>query len=75
MEKNEIQYRLKNVKTLANFAKLLNDVKIDEFNTEKYKITEMQKLILCYFILCRLELVDFDIIEKLGKVFQVLDVL
>lgn len=47
MEKNEIQYRLKNVKTLANFAKLLNDVKIDEFNTEKYKITEKQLLHFC----------------------------
>ena len=40
MEKKEIQFRLKNVKSLADFAKLLNDVKIDEFKTSKYKISE-----------------------------------
>lgn len=47
MEKNEIRYRLKNVKTLAGFAKLLNDVKTDEFETTKYKITEAQLLHFC----------------------------
>ena len=47
MEKNEIQYRLKNVNTLADFAKLLNDVKTDEFRTSKHKITEKQLLHFC----------------------------
>lgn len=47
MEKNEIKYRLKNVKNLEDFAKLLNDVKIDEFKTAKYKITEKQLLHFC----------------------------
>lgn len=44
MENEEIRYRLKNVKELADFAKLLNDIKKDEFNTSKYKITERQLL-------------------------------
>ena len=47
MEKNEIQYRLKSVHTLADFAKLLNDVKTDEFRTSKHKITEKQLLHFC----------------------------
>ena len=47
MEKNEIQYRLKSVSTLADFAKLLNDVKTDEFRTSKHKITEKQLLHFC----------------------------
>lgn len=47
MEKNEIQYRLKMVKTLEDFTKLLNDVKRDEFKTHKYKITEGQLLHFC----------------------------
>ena len=47
MEKNEIQYRLKSVHTLADFAKLLNDVKTDEFRTSKHKITEKQMLHFC----------------------------
>ena len=47
MEKNEIQYRLKSVNTLADFAKLLNDVKTDEFRTSKHKITEKQLLHFC----------------------------
>lgn len=47
MEKNEIQYRLKSVNTLTDFAKLLNDVKTDEFRTSKHKITEKQLLHFC----------------------------
>lgn len=47
MEKKEIQYRLKSVNTLADFAKLLNDVKTDEFRTSKHKITEKQLLHFC----------------------------
>lgn len=47
MEKDEIRHRLKLVKNLADFAKLLNDVKIDEFNTSKYKITTKQLLHFC----------------------------
>lgn len=35
------------VKTLADFAKLLNDVKRDEFKTDKYKITEGKLLHFC----------------------------
>lgn len=44
MEKNDIQHRMRKVDNLADFAKLLNDVKTDEFNSSKYKITEKQLL-------------------------------
>ena len=44
MEKKDIQCRIRMVKNLADFAKLLNDVKTDEFNGGKYKITEKQLL-------------------------------
>lgn len=42
MEKNEIQNRLRDVKSLKDFAELLNDIKLDEFHTPKYKISEKQ---------------------------------
>ena len=42
MEKAKIIIRLRKVKTLKGFAKLLNDIKQDEFGTAKYKITEKQ---------------------------------
>ena len=42
MEKTEIQNRLKGVKSLKDFAELLNDIKQDEFHTPKYKISEKQ---------------------------------
>ena len=44
MEKNDIQHRMRKVDNLTDFAKLLNDVKTDEFNSSKYKITEKQLL-------------------------------
>lgn len=47
MEKKDIQCRVTKVKNLADFAKLLNDVKTDEFKTKKYKITEKQLLFFC----------------------------
>lgn len=40
MEKKEIQFRLKTIKGITDFAKLLNDVKKDEFNSKKHPITE-----------------------------------
>lgn len=42
MEKSEITYRLRQVKSLKDFAILLNDIKYEEFRTTKYKITEKQ---------------------------------
>ncbi len=42
MEKTKIINRLRKVKTLKGFAKLLNDIKRDEFGTAKYRITEKQ---------------------------------
>ena len=42
MEKSEIQYRVKCIKSLADFAGLLNDIKTDEFGCAKYPITEAQ---------------------------------
>lgn len=42
MEKTKIINRLRTVKTLKGFAKLLNDIKRDEFGTAKYKITDKQ---------------------------------
>ncbi len=47
MEKIDIQHRIRMVKNLADFANLLNDVKIDKFNSSKYKITEKQLLHFC----------------------------
>lgn len=38
MEKNDIQHRMRKVDNLADFAKLLNDVKTDEFNSRKVRI-------------------------------------
>ncbi len=40
MEKSDIQYRMKRVKSLADFVKLLNDIRFDEFETNKHPITE-----------------------------------
>lgn len=42
MEKTNIINRLRKVNTLKEFAKLVNDIKRDEFGTDKYKITEKQ---------------------------------
>ena len=42
MEKSEIQYRVKSIKSLDDFARLLNDIKTDEFGTTKYQISESQ---------------------------------
>lgn len=39
MENADIQRRLKEVKSLDDFASLLNDIKKDEFQTNKYPIT------------------------------------
>ena len=47
MEKKDIQDRLRMVNNLADFAKLLNDIKIDEFNSSKHTITEKQLLHFC----------------------------
>ncbi len=42
MEKAIITNLLRKVKTLKDFAQLLNDIKIEEFGTAKHKITENQ---------------------------------
>lgn len=42
MERTSIIDRLRKVKTLEDFAELLNDIKQDEFGTAKYKISEKQ---------------------------------
>lgn len=42
MEKTDIINRLDKVKSLKGFAKLLNDIKKDEFGTAKHKITDKQ---------------------------------
>ena len=47
MEKIDIQHRMKMVKNLADFAKLLYDVKTDEFRSRKHRITEKQLLYFC----------------------------
>lgn len=40
MEKSEIQSRVKNIISLEDFARLLNEIKNDEFGNNKYPITE-----------------------------------
>ena len=47
MEKIDIQHKMKMVKNLADFAKLLYDVKTDEFRSRKHRITEKQLLYFC----------------------------
>lgn len=42
MEKHEIQNRVKAITTVEELAKLLNDIKEDEFNTKRHNITEKQ---------------------------------
>jgi len=42
MEKSEIQHRVKSIKSLEDFARLLNDIKTDEFGTTKYQVSESQ---------------------------------
>ncbi len=42
MEKSEIQDRARNIKSLVDFAKLLDDIKKDEFNTSQYPISVKQ---------------------------------
>ena len=42
MEKPDIQSRMKSVKSLEDFARLLNDIKTDEFGVTKYPISEGQ---------------------------------
>lgn len=44
MEKDIIKNRLSQVKSLNGFAKLLNDIKREEFGTSKHKITAKQLL-------------------------------
>lgn len=44
MENSKIIDRLRKVKTIKDFASLLNDIKRDEFGTAKYKITDKQLL-------------------------------
>ena len=44
MEKKDIQHRMEMVTNLSDFAKLLYDIKKDEFNCSKHKITEKQLL-------------------------------
>lgn len=42
MEKFEIQNRVKNITSLVDFARLLNDIKTDEFGVTKYPISVNQ---------------------------------
>lgn len=44
MEKTEIYNEAKKMKTVKDLADLLNHIKLDEFGTPKYKITEQQLL-------------------------------
>ena len=44
MEKDIIKNRLSQVKSLNDFAMLLNDIKCEEFGTSKHKITAKQLL-------------------------------
>ena len=44
MEKNEIKEAAKKLETLEDFASLLDNIKIDEFGTSKYEISERQLL-------------------------------
>ena len=44
MEKQEIQKRVQSLKTVQEFAALLDEIKLDEFGSPKYAITQKQLL-------------------------------
>ena len=44
MEKQDIYTRAQSLKTVEDLAKLLNEIKLDEFGSAKYKITDEQLL-------------------------------
>lgn len=44
MEKQDISTRAQSLKTVEDLAKLLNEIKLDEFGSAKYKITDKQLL-------------------------------
>lgn len=71
MEKSQIQYRLKTVKGLGDFAKLLNDVKKDEFKSPKYEITAKQLLHFCSDKICPNRYKTFYIRKKNGNLREI----
>jgi retron-type reverse transcriptase len=44
MEKQDIYTRAQSLKTVEDLAKLLNEIKLDEFGSAKYKVTDKQLL-------------------------------
>lgn len=71
MEKAEIQFRLKDVKNLKDFAGLLNDIKQDEFGNNKYKITEQQLLHFANYKIVPNRYKTFHIRKKNGKLREI----
>ena len=71
MEKSEIQYRVKGIKSLDDFARLLNDIKTDEFGTTKYQISESQLRHFSYDKIVPNRYKTFQIRKKSGGIREI----
>lgn len=71
MEKSEIQYRVKNIKSLEEFARLLNDIKIDEFGTINYQISGSQLIHYSFDKIVPKRYKTFQICKKSGGVREI----
>ena len=71
MEKSEIQFRVKNIKSLEEFARLLNDIKIDEFGTINYQISGSQLIHYSFDKIVPKRYKTFQICKKSGGVREI----
>ena len=71
MEKSEIQNRVKNIKSLEDFARLLNDIKTDEFGVTEYQVSENQLRHFSYDKIVSNRYKTFQIRKKSGGIREI----
>ncbi len=71
MEKIEIVKKVRQIKTVSDFANLLDEIKQEEFGTPKYKITEKQLLHFCNSRIVPNRYKTFHIKKKNGKLREI----
>lgn len=71
MEKIEIINRVRQIKTVSDFANLLDEIKQEEFGTPLYKITEKQLLHFCNPKIVPNRYKTFQIKKKSGKLREI----
>ena len=71
MEKIDIVNKVKQIKTVSDFASLLDEIKQEEFGTPKYKITEKQLLHFCNPKIVPNRYKTFHIKKKSGKLREI----